>query len=327
MTDRTVRDVGEFGLIDRISSIVGSPGAVVGIGDDAAVLDQPGSNYLLATVDMLVEGVHFPAGAAGIAVGRRAMAINLSDVAAMGGTPTAALTSLALPPDTLLARVEQIYHGLSEEAKTFGVAIVGGNVTRTPGPLSLDVVLFGTVAKEEVVLRSGAQAGDVLAVTGVLGREAARRMTRDRAGSSREKTEPELSVPEPRVAAGRALASGHLAHAMLDVSDGLGSDLYHLARASEVGAVVYEEALPIALEARTSAAAQGVNPLDLALFGGEDYELLIAVAPDAVQRGAAVLGSVPLYSIGTVLPVDQGVLIEREGGRREPLRAGGWRHF
>jgi thiamine-monophosphate kinase len=320
-----VSDIGEFGLIERIAARLDRLTAVVGIGDDAAVLPLSGDEYLLATTDMLVEDVHFrreemtPR-----ALGRRALAVNLSDIAAMGGKPTFALTSIALPPDTSVAFVDELYAGLAAEARAFDVAIVGGNVTSTEGPISVDITLLGVVPRDEVALRSGARPGDALAVTGYLGNAAGYRLTRE-PESGRHGEEPPL--PVPRVAEARALVSGGMVHAMLDVSDGLGSDAQHLARASGVGLVLYGERLPISIKARSAAQVLDVSALDLALYGGEDYELLIALPEDYVELARARLGKTQLAVIGTVLPADQGCMLERFGGTREPLRPGGWTHF
>jgi thiamine-monophosphate kinase len=139
--------------------------------------------------------------------------------------------------------------------------------------------------------------------------------------------EKEAPVPTPRIAEGRALASGRVVHAMLDLSDGLGSDAHHLARASGAGLVLYEEQLPISIKARSAAASLGVAALDLALYGGEDYELLIALPEDTLEVARALLGQTQLAVVGTVLPEDQGCLLERYGGQRVALQTGGWAHF
>lgn len=329
---QTLADIGEFGLIDRIASIVGETGAVIGIGDDTAVVDLHTGDYLLATVDMLVEGVHFRRATIGaFELGRRALAITLSDIAAMGGSPSFALTSIAASPDTPLRFVEDLYRGIRFEGEGVGVGLIGGNTTRTAGPITLDVTLLGTVPRNEAVRRRGAQPGDALVVTGLLGEAAARRLLLDHphlmeAGDFTEFLS-RYAVPEPRISAGRDLAARHLAHAMLDISDGLASDLHHLTQASAVGAVIYEENLPISTTARSIAGLVGLNPSELALFGGEDYELLFAVAENAVDDARAAVGRLPLYVVGTVLAPEHGLLLERFGGAREPLPARGWTHF
>jgi len=293
-------------------------------------VDVGAGDYLLATVDMLVEDVHFRRDRPGaFEVGRRAVAVNVSDIAAMGGEPRFALTSIALPPALPLRWAEGLYRGIRHEADLLGVGVIGGNTARTSGPLTLDVTLLGRVAKPDLVRRSGARVGDVLAVTGTLGGATAARLLQERPGGAASDLEESrrYSVPEPRVAAGRALASLHLAHAMLDISDGLASDVGHLAEASEVGAVIYEERLPISSPTRRIAQHLSDSPRDLALFGGEDYELLVALPEGAVEPARRALGQLPLTVVGHVLPQEQGVVLERGGGTREPLGAGGWRHF
>lgn len=328
----TVADIGEFGLIERIAAIVGHRGAVVGIGDDTAVIDQGGTNYLLATIDMLVEDVHFRRSSIDpFDLGRRALAVNISDIAAMGGTPTFALTSIGLQPDTPLAFMDRLYEGLRRESDRFEVGIVGGNITRTTTQLTLDVTLLGSAPKGEVLLRRGAQVGDVLGVTGLLGEASAALLVSENPNMAER--EPfaafrrDHTVPQPRVEAGRAIAGARLAHAMMDISDGLASDLQHMTRASGVGAVLYEDRLPISITARQIAEEAGRDPHDLALNGGEDYELLIALPEDALTAAREKLGQLSLYVVGTVLPADQGVQLERFGGKRAPLKPLGWTHF
>ena len=317
-----VGDLGEFGLIDRLATLLGPSRAVVGIGDDTAVIDLDGPEYLLATVDMLVEGVHFQADIDGLVLGRRAMAVNLSDIAAMGGAPIFALVSIALPSPTLLEFVDRLYLGLQEQGRRFGAEVVGGNVTSTPGPFAIDVVLVGRVPRDEVILREGAQPDDRLLVSGSLGGPAARRLL-----SGRESAVPPAEPPEPRIALARALATLHLAHAGIDLSDGLGSDLHHLAARSSVGAVLYEDRLPISSSTRRIAQELGTNATELALYGGEDYELLFAVPPDRINDAIEAAGGVPLHDVGRVLEPQEGVVLERADGTRAPLEPRGWTHF
>lgn len=321
-SDETIPDLGEFGLIDRIHELVGTGGAVVGIGDDAAVLDVGSPEYLLATVDMLVEGVHFPNDADPFDLGRRALAVNLSDIAAMGGTPTFALVSLALPAGTPTQFVETLYLGLRDEARAFGVSLVGGNMTSTRGPLAVDVTLLGRVPRGEVLRRSGARPGDLLVVSGTLGERTAQRLLHERDPAS-----PPASVPEPRIALGRALASGGLARAAIDLSDGLGSDLHHLARQSGVGAVLRSPPFPISLETFNAATHLGLDPLQLALYGGEDYELLLAIPPDRFNEAFSAANGVTLHVVGEITESGEGVRMQHPNGESWPVEARGWRHF
>jgi thiamine-monophosphate kinase len=199
--------------------------------------------------------------------------------------------------------------------------VAGGNLSQTDGPICIDVTLLGRVERDRVVLRSGARVGDVIGVTGTLGAQAALRLAYHPGRAER------LAVPRPRLEFARAAAASGKLHAMLDISDGLASDLDHIATASGVGAVLYASQIPIALAARKLGEERGLDPLDLALNGGEDYELLFTAAeedwPDLVEAA----GSLPLYQIGTVLRGEHGLMVERDGGRRKALIARGWTHF
>jgi thiamine-monophosphate kinase len=319
-------------LIDRLAGLIPASSAVVGIGDDAAVLDVAGQDYLLATVDMVVENVHFDLrNTEPFLIGRRALAINVSDIAAMGGEPSFALISLALPPSCAVGFVDEVYAGLIHEANSYSTSIVGGNVTSTDGPICIDVTVLGRVPRHELVLRSGARPGDALVVTGSLGAAAARRLA-VAGGGSLDSTVTSVmdelpAVPTARVATARRLASARLAHAMLDLSDGLAGDVRHLCRASDVGAVIHEDRLPISAATRSVARTFGESPNSLALSGGEDYELLIAMSPHdvAAARDAAV--DVRLTEIGEVLPPGEGVILSMPSGERRELPASGWTHF
>jgi thiamine-monophosphate kinase len=291
------------------------------------VLDTGGSDYLLATVDMMVEQVHFDLETIEPRVlGRRALAINVSDIAAMGGEPSFALVSLALPPSCSARFLQEVYEGLAQEAALTSTGIVGGNVTRTSGPLCIDVMLLGRVPRSEVVLRSGAQPGDLLAVTGQLGGAAALR-----AGAAKSMvpvaTEGLSLVPVSRVAVARALASAGLAHAMMDLSDGLAGDLHHLCRASGVGAVVWAGRLPISDVTRAVATNLGIAAESLALTGGEDYELLVALSPGDVERARIGVGDVALSVIGEIVAPSLGVTLLTNGGVRQDIPPSGWTHF
>ncbi|MGH2442891.1 MAG: thiamine-phosphate kinase [Chloroflexota bacterium] len=326
LNKNTLAGIGELRLIDRIRSITGQTNAIIGIGDDAAVIDQPGDAYLLATIDAQVQGVHFRSAMPAREAGRRAMAVNVSDIAAMGGTPTFALVSLVLPSDTTQEFFDELFAGLSEEAREYGTGIAGGNISSTRGPAVIDIALLGSVPKTEVVLRSGAKPGDILAVSGPLGTAAVALRAhelRDSMLQSEQEWAESYDVPMARSDLGVVVARKHLAHAMIDISDGLSSDLHHLCEASEVGALVRLADIRIDATARCIAAKLGLDASDLALNGGEDYELLAAIPPHAM-REAERAGFMP---IGEILPSGEGVMLESADGKRSPLEPRGWRHF
>ncbi|HHH40956.1 MAG TPA: thiamine-phosphate kinase [Chloroflexi bacterium] len=333
-----ISDLGEFPLIDRVGRIVGlqRPDVVVGIGDDVAVLEDRGDELLLATVDSQVEGVHFlPDRITPYQLGRRALAINLSDIAAMGGRAEYALVSLALPADTEVAWVEALYRGLREEGERFGVVVVGGNMARSPGGAFVDVCVLGRVHRRHLLLRSGARPGDRVLVTGHLGGSAAGlHLLLDPdlavAPSDREALLARHLTPTPRLPEAAIIARSGAATAMIDVSDGLSSDVGHICEQSRVGVRLWADRLPIAPATRRVAELLGRAPWRLALEGGEDYELCFTAPPEAAADLAAAVRretGTPVAVVGEVLPAEEGRWLVLEDGRKRPLEAKGWEHF
>ena len=307
----------EFELIHRLTrTLPTNPSVVVGAGDDCAVLDAGvPDRLLLFKTDAVVEGVHFTPGTAPEKIGHKALGRCLSDIAAMAGTPTAALVTLALPRDFSPDFVEAIYTGLNALARRHQVAIVGGETTTNPGGILISIALLGWVPRGKGVLRSGAEAGDAIFVTGELG------------GSLAGK---HLEF-EPRLAEARWLAQQVSLHAMLDISDGLAGDLPHILTASRVGAELLASAIPISREARRAAKAAPSTkpPLQAALTDGEDFELLFTVASrDAVPLLDAWKQQFPglaLTCIGRI-KAGEGITIRDKQGVR-PLTAHGYVHF
>lgn len=329
---------GEFGLIARLTEGIESrPDVALGVGDDAALLDTGAESLLVATVDAQVAGRHFVLGiATPEEVGHKSLAVNLSDVAAMGGEPLWALVSLLLPPDIDPAILDRVYAGMRGLARRFGVAVVGGNVAATSGPLTLDVTLLGRVARERALTRSGGRPGDLVFVTGKLGAAAAGVLALV-AEPRAERVAPEilervrraLAAPEPRVATGRALAASGAVTAMLDVSDGLAGDLRHLCARSGVGAVIDAAAVPVSPDAAAVCRAYAKDAVHLALTGGEDYELLFTAPADRREDAlAAVRSSGETARVVGVLTGDAGaILLRRSDGVLEPMPTGGWDHL
>ena len=329
-----IAELGEFGLIERIARLTGEPrGAVVGIGDDAAVLDTGGPRLVLATIDIQVEGRHFvKERTTARELGRRTAAINLSDIGAMGGEPRWALVSLALPPDLDVGWVDDLYAGLTEELGGYGAAVIGGNLSSSDS-IVLDLALLGEVERGRVLTRGGARPGDAVFVTGSLGASAAGRAALDMAlDASYPATAACIRAhltPTPRVREGAAIAATGLATAMLDLSDGLSSDIGHLCDQSGVGVALNIGALPISAQARAVASWLKLRPLELAVAGGEDYELLFTAPPEAEAALVAAVRAVSstlVTCIGLILPAADGRWLS-DGLASQPLTAGGWDHF
>lgn len=299
----------EFAFIDWLRRRTPAAARVrIGPGDDTAALDWPTDAACLVTTDMLLDGSCFLLAEAGPRrVGRKAMAVNLSDIAAMAGRPVAAVVSVGLPRDGGRALAEELYLGLREVADAFDTAIVGGDTNSWNGPLVINVTLLGEAVPPGPVRRSGAKPGDTLMVTGAFG------------GSILGK---HLDFT-PRVREALALHAAVELHALIDVSDGLAADVFHLCEESKCGAVLRAAAIPL-----TEAAFQmkdGRSPLDHALGDGEDFELVFAVSPTDAQRLLAeqpLLG-VTLTAIGEC--VESGLWLEENGGCR-PLPPKGYVH-
>jgi thiamine-monophosphate kinase len=317
MRSEVVSDLTEAELIARIQQqLPPRPDwLLVGIGDDAAVVEPERNRVEVLTVDALVEGVHFDrAFVPPDAIGHRALAVNLSDLAAMGATPRLALLSMALPAALPLADFDGLIAGFTALAAAHRLHLAGGNLTHTTGPMMLDVTLLGNVKRRQALRRSGARPGDVLYVSGTLGAAGAGlRMLQernrlptaeDRADDGVEDTAEHCIArylrPEPRVRLGTLLSRNRAATACMDLSDGLADAVRQVARASGVGAIIDREALPIAPAARDWLGARGLDPVDVAMSAGDDYELLVAAGPRGGRRLAAATrgAGVPLTRIG-----------------------------
>ena len=318
-------EVGEFGLIAKLRKIVSAgPGVLLGIGDDCAVV-RIGNRRLLLTTDTLVEGVHFRRGwdtAEGL--GRKAFAVNASDIAAMGGMPRFALLSVAAPGSASMRELEQFHRGFSRAARAWGCSLVGGNLSRA-GVWMITVMLVGEPCGKPLT-RAGAHTGDAIYVSGVLGAAGFGRELLLRKRGSRPVAHATAAFrrPTPRLAVGQTLARRRLATAAIDVSDGLLQDLGHLCRASEAGAVVEANLLPLAPALLRLPRARA---LSLALAGGEDYELLFTVSPATERRLIAAAGIVhPIRRIGRIVR-GRGVKVVDAGGRALSLANAGFDHF
>jgi thiamine-monophosphate kinase len=299
----TVADCSERELIARVrGQLPPAPGwLLVGIGDDAAVVEPERNRVEVLTVDALVEGIHFDrAFAPPDAIGHRALAVNLSDLAAMGAAPRLALLSMALPAPLPLADFDAIVAGFTALAARHRLHVAGGNLTRSPGPLMIDVTVMGTVKRRQALTRGGARPGDDIYVSGSLGSARAGLCALQSAISIQQSTIDAYLRPEPRLALGVHLARNRAASACMDLSDGLADGVNQIAEASGVGMVIDAGALPIDAAARAYFESRGRAAAIEALIGGDDYELLIAVRPRTQRRLTAAMqrGDVVLTRIG-----------------------------
>ena len=305
---------GEFALIDWIKARAGSgPRTLVGIGDDCAVLQTEPGTELLVTTDMLMEGRHFDLGTATAAeVGFKALGVNLSDIAAMAGRPIAALVAVALPKGRAIELARGLLEGMTPLAEQFGVGLVGGDTNAWDGPLVIGVTVLGESVAPGPVRRSGARPGDAVVVTGPLGGSLLGRHLR----------------PLPRIDEARALNQSATLHAMIDISDGLASDLGHiLDESGGLGAILEAGAIPIHPDALTASARDGRSTLDHALNDGEDFELCVVLGPADLDRWlGAPTATASLVRVGTIT-AEPGLRLRSLEGAIVPLARGGFDHL
>jgi thiamine-monophosphate kinase len=331
---QTIASVGERALIARIRDRL-APGPewlLIGPGDDAAVIARERNALDVLTTDACVEGVHFDRRfVPPRAIGHRALAVNLSDLAAMGAQPRLFLLSMMLPPTLAMADFDDLVSGLLELAAHHRIVLAGGNIARSPGPLMLDVTAFGSVRPRRVMTRNGARPGDFVFVSGTVGDGRAGlqmcRMSSDQRGMDSASVRSRYVWPEARVRLGLLLGRQQAATACMDLSDGLADGLHRLAESSQVGVEIDAEALPIDPHTRAWFAAHGEDPIVQAVAGGDDFELLFTVSPRRQGRLRAVTRGVKspvLTRIGTVTRETDVVL--RRGTRRELLPEG-FQHF
>jgi thiamine-monophosphate kinase len=330
-----IRASGENRILERFrqlaSPLLGSE-VLVGPGDDAAVVTAPSNGLLLLTCDMMVEGVHFRRDwTTPWQIGWKAMVQNLSDIAAMGGEPTHAVTSVSAPGDLTEEAIEEIARGLIDAAERYGASLVGGDLVGSPGPLVIDVALTGHIEEDLLLLRRGAQAGDAVLVTGTLGAAAAG-LEAHRHGLTDDPALPRAlrahHEPRPRLAEGRAIAATRRATAMMDLSDGLAQDVPRLCAASQVGARLRASSIPVDESCVHLAGRLDLDALGLAAAGGEDYELLFTCPLDAVgdiAKSVEDAAHAQVSVIGEIVGEGEVTMIDPEGSAL-PLGAG-FDHF
>ncbi len=331
-----LKEIGEFGFIERIrrGCLIRPERVVRGIGDDAAVFRADGRLLSLVTTDLLVERVHFLREATcGRDLGHKSLAVNLSDIAAMGGTAREAFVSIAVPENCALDYLDDIFAGMKELAARHAVNILGGDTTGSLTDLIINIAVYGEVPETELLRRDAARPGDVIFTTGCLGdSRAGLHLILKRAPADAPELESLKTAhfrPEPHLSEGRLLASIGGVRAAIDVSDGLSSDLAHILQQSRVGARIHAERLPISERLRYYCRRFAESPVAYALSGGEDYVLLVTAAAERSSAVAAAFAAAfgrPLYPIGEVT---RSMAMELVGpdATTSPIAPSGWDHF
>ena len=331
-----VRELGEFALLARLQRRLkqaDAPPVVRGIGDDCAVLRPADGHDLLVTTDTQEEGVHFRRDwSTPEDIGWRCLAVNVSDVAAMGGAPLGAVVALSLPETLPVAFVEAMYDGMNALAEAYDCPIIGGNISKSAEPLSVTITVLGSAPRDGSLYRASARAGDGIWITGDLGAAKAGLEAlihpQAVAGLPTEAVLSRYRRPFPRLKEALYLRQ-HGARSLIDLSDGLSSDLAHVCEASGVGARLHADRIPISDETGKVANALGLDALTMALHGGEDFELCLtapSAVAEALEQGFRKRFDCPLTRIGTI-QTGAGVTLCHSDGGEVPLIAGGYDHF
>jgi thiamine-monophosphate kinase len=327
-----LREIGEFGLIKRIRKWMAAsdPALIQGIGDDVAVIEM-GQKALLVTTDILIEGIHFDRSWIDpYRLGKKALMVNLSDIAAMGGIPKYFLISLGLPKNLPLSFTSLFYRGLKEGAKKFQVHLIGGDLSLSP-KIVINICLLGEGKKGRLLFRNGATVGDDLYVSGTLGDAAlGLKILQKKGGIAQPKGLIERHLFTcPRIELGQTIAQHRWATAMIDVSDGLMIDTSHLLEESGVGVRIWEDRIPLSRPYRKWIHSYSKDPYQIALSGGEDYELLFTALPDMRKRISTLSRSskIPITRIGEIVSKKEGFhIISKDGKDYSPSRLG-FEHF
>ncbi len=336
----TLSDIGEFGLIDRIHELLQkegleAAGITLGIGDDTASFRPRAGYELLVTCDAMVEGRHYlPEHINPLNLGRRAMALNISDIGAMGGRPLYALVSLGLKAETPVSDVEAMYRGFIAELNPFDASIIGGNVTKSEHATFVDITLIGEVEQGKMIHRSTAKPGNAILVTGYPGQAAAGLYLLLNAQPTEDLSDHPLvrtfNTPSHRAREGRAIAQSGYATAMIDTSDGFLGDLGHICKQSGVGARLMQERLPVGKELREAATLLGRDPYELVLGQSDDYELIITCPPrdvDGVRASVAAVSEVPITEVGQITQEALAIKLIQPDGTERAVTPAGWDHF
>jgi thiamine-monophosphate kinase len=331
----------EFDFINKLRQVTNAseqPSVLVGIGDDAAVVQSQAGRDTVVSTDLLVEDVDFRrTSTTPMLLGHKALAVSLSDIAAMGARPRWSLTSIGIPENIWESSfVNDFYGGLLTLAAQYDVQLIGGDTSSAPEKIVIDSIVMGDCASGSAIRRAGATPGDQIFVTGFLGGAAAGLRLIERGAHLPAEGSDDLHLvdhvmlrqlrPEPRVGWGMVLGQERLATAMIDISDGLSSDLHHLCSESGVGALIDSSLLPIDRKVVDLCGRRALDPLQLALHGGEDFELLFTVSASNVSRLPRRVDGVSITRVGEIRNRAEGVNIS-EGSRVWELSPGGWRHF
>ncbi|MGD8962971.1 MAG: thiamine-phosphate kinase [Desulfobacterales bacterium] len=332
----SLKEIGEFGFIKKISRgcLIRPDMIVKAIGDDAAAFRSDPEQLTLITTDLLVERIHFLREAiSGFDLGYKALAVNLSDIAAMGGTAREAFISIAIPDDCQLDYLDDIYNGIKNLAARYDVNVLGGDTTRSKIDLIINIVIQGVVPEAEILCRDAARPADIICSTGFLGDSRAglhlilNQITAESQGlKSLLKAH---NLPQPHLREGRFLAGQSGVHAAIDTSDGLSSDLGHITEESQVGARLYADKIPISPNLKDFCARFDFDPVDYALSGGEDYTLLCTIAPDRAEDIAQDFKKTferPLFAIGEIT-ADKQLTLLYPNAKTKPITPTGWDHF
>jgi thiamine-monophosphate kinase len=328
-----LKDIGEFGFIERIERgcLNRDSNVIRGIGDDCCVFKISGERAVLLTTDMLVENVHFLLDSiAPFDLGRKSLAVNISDIAAMGGNPREAVISIAIPDTLDIPFLDTLYDGMKSMAREFDVNLLGGDTTRSPEHLVINIALVGEAPQDEILYRSGAKVDDVVFLTGPVGSSAAGLdiILTGRSFYAHDELLRAHHDPFPHVKEGRIVASMRIANSLIDVSDGVAADLGQICAKSGLGAVVEQESVPTTVAFRAYCEQYNQDSRHLSLHVGEDYVLLGTAPPEAVDKldEALRLEGCGYYPIG-VMVSDPGLMLECSDGSTESIGARGWDHF
>lgn len=335
-----VNDLGEFGLIDHLTKSFPllNESTVKGIGDDAAIIDS-GKMLTVVSTDMLIEGIHFDLMYTPLKhLGYKAVVVNVSDIYAMNATPKQITVSIAISNRFSVEALEELYSGIALACDKYGVDLIGGDTTSSPKGLSMSITAIGEVAKGKQVYRNTAKVGDLLCISGDLGAAYLGLQILEREKQiylSTPDVKPDLG--DQNYLVGRLLKpearkdmivqfdqAKLIPTSMIDISDGLASELYHICSQSGVGAFVEESGVPIHPDTEKQAIDFKFDPITCALSGGEDYELLFSIHPDDVDKVKYMPG---VYIMGEIVPKKDGIKLHTKGGNIHEITAQGWKHF